>query len=258
VNGVKRAGYAINLACRALVFAASIYANLQPTRLKRKLKQMKTNLYDYLLSFIVLPLILGLALLLVYLLNSWSMGALADYHVVFDVLAFLLFFGLLCALAARIVMKLAALKPGRYSMDSKTFTFWKLFTVLTEFGKGALLPFTTVFSRPPVAQLFGARIGKDIALGGMLVDGEFIRIGEEAIIGQDSVITAHTITSGYLIIDPVEIGARATVGVNCVVMSGVKIGEGAVVTAGAVVPPNTIIPAGEMWGGIPVRKIKNL
>jgi carbonic anhydrase/acetyltransferase-like protein (isoleucine patch superfamily) len=72
------------------------------------------------------------------------------------------------------------------------------------------------------------------------------------------VITAHTITSGYLIIDPVEIGARATVGVNCVVMSGVKIGEGAVVTAGAVVPPNTIIPAGEMWGGVPVRKIKVL
>jgi acetyltransferase-like isoleucine patch superfamily enzyme len=129
--------------------------------------------------------------------------------------------------------------------------------VIYEFGRGALLPFTTVFAKPLVAKLFGTQIGKDIALGGHLVDPEFISIGDEAIIGQDSVITAHTITSGYLILDPVIIGTKATVGVNVVVMSGVKVGEGAILAAGAVVPPNTEIPPGELWGGIPARKLKD-
>jgi carbonic anhydrase/acetyltransferase-like protein (isoleucine patch superfamily) len=219
---------------------------------------MKQTAYDYLLSSIALPLTVGLALWLAYLLTPWSTHALGDYHVVFDLLAFLLFFGLLCALSARLVLKLAHLRPGKFAMDSATFTYWKLFTVLSEFGKGALLPFTTVFARPLIATLFGASVGKNIALGGTLVDGQFITIGEEAIIGQDSVITAHTITSGFLIIDPVIIGARATVGVNCVIMSGVQIGEDAVITAGAVVPPNSIIPEGELWGGVPARKIKTL
>jgi acetyltransferase-like isoleucine patch superfamily enzyme len=130
--------------------------------------------------------------------------------------------------------------------------------VVYEFGRGALLPFTTVFAKPLVAKLFGAKIGKDIALAGHLVDPEFITIGDEAIVGQGSVVTAHAITSGYLVLAPVNIGARATIGVNAVVMSGVEVGEGSVVTAGAVVPPDTKIPPGELWGGVPARKIKDL
>nr|WP_243748635.1 DapH/DapD/GlmU-related protein [Pseudomaricurvus alcaniphilus] len=138
------------------------------------------------------------------------------------------------------------------------FTWWKLFTVIYEFGRGALLPFTTVFAKPLVAKLFGASVGKDIALGGHLVDPQLISIGDEAIIGQGSVVTAHTITSGKLILSPVFIHRNATVGVNAVVMSGVSIGEGSVVTAGSVVPPDTKIPAMELWGGMPAKKIKSL
>ena len=77
--------------------------------------------------------------------------------------------------------------PGSYSMDDPVFTYWKLFTVTYEFGKGALLPFTSVFAKPVIALLFGAKIGKDIALGGILVDPQLIEIGDEAIIGQGSV-----------------------------------------------------------------------
>jgi carbonic anhydrase/acetyltransferase-like protein (isoleucine patch superfamily) len=46
------------------------------------------------------------------------------------------------------------------------------------------------------------------------------------------------------------------VGVNVVIMSGVRIEEDAVIAAGAVVPPNTVILTGELWGGVPARKIK--
>ncbi|HHM05652.1 MAG TPA: hypothetical protein ENJ19_07910 [Gammaproteobacteria bacterium] len=220
---------------------------------------MKTETWDYMASSLVLATIavLGLAgaALVSHMLTSRYLGG---YHVLADAALFLLFFGVLAALACRLILRGGQLRPGEYAMEDPVFRWWKLFTVVYEFGRGALLPFTTVFARPLVARLFGAAVGKDVALGGILVDPQFISIGDEAIIGQDAVITAHTITSGVIILDPVVIGARATVGVKVVVMSGVTIGEGAVLTAAAVVPPGTTIPAAEMWGGVPARKIKDV
>ncbi len=220
---------------------------------------MQTRPIDYLLSSLVLTLI-GLA--------AWSCAAgtsylatrpvLGPYHVLADALVFLLAFGAFAALAAHLIRRLHPLRPGRHAMDMPLFTAWKLYTVVHEFGRGAWLPFTTVFARPLVAALFGARIGKDIALGGMLVDPHLITIGDRAIIGQDSVLTAHAITSGEIILQPVTIGRGATVGVNAVIMPGTEIGEGAVVTAGSVVPPGTRIPPRELWGGVPARKLKDI
>lgn len=220
---------------------------------------MKTEPFDFLLSAIVLALLAGLATGAAAL-GAWGFtrSTLGAYHVLADALLFLLVFGLASAICCRLIVSAGLLRPGRYPMGDPLFRWWKLFTVVYEFGRGALLPFTTVFAKPLVAKLFGAGIGRDIALGGRLVDPQFITIGDEAIVGQDSVITAHTITSGTLILDPVEIGARATVGVNVVVMSGVRVGEGAIIAAGAVVSPGTLIPAGELWGGIPARKLKDV
>lgn len=219
---------------------------------------MKTEPFDYLLSALVLTLLAAIAGGATAL-AAWGFtrSALGDYHVLADGLLFLLVFGVAAAACCRALLAAGLLRPGTYPMGDPLFRWWKLFTVVYEFGRGALLPFTTVFAKPLVAKLFGAQVGRDIALGGHLVDPQFIAIGDEAIVGQDSVITAHTITSGQLVLDPVRIGARATVGVNAVVMSGVRIGEGAVVAAGAVVPPGTLIPPGELWGGIPARKLKD-
>lgn len=220
---------------------------------------MKTEPLDYLLSAFAITLLAGLALAVMALL-SYGVTAklLGDYYVLADALLFLLLYGLFSALVCRGLVKRGLIRAGTFPMSDPVFRWWKLFTVIYEFGRGALLPFTTVFAKPLVAKLFGAGIGKDIALGGRLVDPQFVSIGDEAIVGQDSVITAHTITSGRIMLDPVVIGARATVGVNVVIMSGVQVGERAVLSAGAVVPPKTVIPAGELWGGVPARKIKAL
>lgn len=220
---------------------------------------MKTELFDYLLSAFVLTVLAGIAFGAAGL-GAWvvTRNTLGAYHVLADALLFLLVFGLASAACCRLLIVAGWLRPGTYPMSDPLFRWWKLFTVVYEFGRGALLPFTSVFAKPLVAKLFGARIGKDIALGGHLVDPQFIRIGDEAIIGQDSVITAHAITSGTLVLDPVVIGARATVGVNVVVMSGVRIGEGAIIAAGAVLPPGSVVPPGELWGGIPARKLKDV
>lgn len=217
---------------------------------------MKTEPMDFVLASIVLTLLALVALVSVRL-AAWgiTIQTLGTYHILADAVVFLLIFGLAAAVCCR-WLAVTTLRPGHYPMGHPLFRWWKLFTVIYEFGRGALLPFTTVFAKPVVAKLFGATIGQDIALGGHLVDPQFITIGDEAVIGHDSVITAHTIISGQLILAPVHIGAGATIGVHAVIMSGVKIGDGAIVAAGAVVSPNTVIPPGELWGGVPARRIK--
>lgn len=219
---------------------------------------MKTTVSDFLLSGIVIVLIFLGSVSAVFVVAEQTTRFLDDYHVIADFLLFLLFYGLLSAAVLRAMLKLKPFSAGDYAMNDIVFTYWKLYTVTYEFGKGSLLPFTTVFAKPLVAKLFGAKIGKDIALGGTLVDPQLIEIGDEAIIGQDSIITAHTINSGSITLKSVRIGSQATIGVNVVLMSGVEIGNGAIVAAGSVVPPNTHVPANELWGGIPAKKIKTL
>lgn len=220
---------------------------------------MKTTPLDYLLSAIALSLYVTIALIVAGLTaRHLSMPYLGDYHVIADLLVFLLVFGMASVAGCRIIMALGLIDLGDYSMEDRTFAWWKLFTVSYEFGRGALLPFTILFFRPVVAKLFGAKIGSDIALGGHLVDPQFVTIGCEAIIGQDSVITAHVITSGRIRLAAVTISDGATVGVNSVIMAGTSLGKNAVVAAGSVVPPDTTIPPGELWGGIPAKKIKSV
>lgn len=217
---------------------------------------MKTELLDYILSTIML----SLATLTAAGVGFWAIPAtlgfaLGRYTVLVELLAFLLAFGLTCALLARSVLHLRPLKPGRYAMTDRHFTAWKLYTVLYEFGCGALKPFTVMFFRPLLQVLFGARIGRDIALGGKLVDPHLITIGDGAIIGEGSVVTAHAINSGEIVLGRVDIAPGATVGVGAVIYPGVRLGAGAVVAANAVVLADTEIPAGEFWAGIPARPV---
>jgi acetyltransferase-like isoleucine patch superfamily enzyme len=53
----------------------------------------------------------------------------------------------------------------------------------------------------------------------------------------------------------IELGEHVWLGCNVVILKGVNIGSGAVIGAGAVVTKN--VPAGEIWGGVPARKISS-
>lgn len=218
---------------------------------------MKGAPLDYLLSAFTLALVGALSLGITASASVFFFRPLAGpYFMLGDLLVFLLTFGILCAVAARVVLRGWPLGLGLIPMDDPRFTVWKLYTVLYEFGCGALKPFTIMFLRPVVQQLFGARIGKDIALGGKLVDPHLIRIDDGAIIGEGSVVTAHSINSGSIFLAPVMLGRGATIGVGAVVYPGVVVGEGAVITANAVVRSGTQIPAGEVWGGVPAKRLR--
>ncbi len=182
---------------------------------------MKTRALDFLLSGICIGLIAAVSLLLIgALVAPYSSALLGQYHVVADVFALFLTYGLASAIFVRLMLRLSPLRPGDYSMDHPHFTYWKVAGHVNE---------------PPL-----------------------ISIGDDAILGQDCVVTAHVITSGHIILREIKIARGATVGINAVIMPGVEIGDGAVVASCSVVAMGTRIPAGELWGGVPARKIKDL
>lgn len=102
----------------------------------------------------------------------------------------------------------------------------------------------------------GARLGKNTYSAGVLLDPPLTRIGANTIIGHDAVIFAHVIEGERMELKAVTIGDGATIGATAVVMAGVAIGDGAIVSAGAVVVKDSQIGAGEVWGGVPARRLK--
>jgi len=102
----------------------------------------------------------------------------------------------------------------------------------------------------------GARLGANTYSAGALLDPPLTRIGSNTVIGHDAVIFAHVIEGRRLELKAVQIGNTVTIGAKAVVMAGVRIGDNAIVSTGAVVTKDTRIGAGEIWGGIPARRIK--
>lgn len=219
---------------------------------------MKTSLLDLVFSVTLMVLAAWASLKLTGLFAPASTRWFSEYHIIADALMFLLLFGLSSALALRLILLARPLQPGEYSMDDVQFTIWKLYSIVFSVARGALLPFTTVFTKPLIPKLFGARIGKKVALGGGIADAPLVSVGDYSILGRNSAITAHAIVSGRIILRPVKIGERVTIGVNAVIWPGVEIGDGSIVAAGSIVKMDTRIPANELWGGMPAKKLKDV
>jgi acetyltransferase-like isoleucine patch superfamily enzyme len=96
--------------------------------------------------------------------------------------------------------------------------------------------------------------------------GGTIRIGAGSGIAQNSVLIAanHVTQSDQMRLRArwdhercgIDIGRNVWVGALCSILPGSVIGDGAVIAAGSVV--RGAVPAGELWGGVPARKIKTL
>ena len=96
--------------------------------------------------------------------------------------------------------------------------------------------------------------------------GGHVSLGVGSGIAQYSVIVAanHKIELGsehlYTAWDEekcgVTIGDNVWVGASCVVLPGCTIGDNSVIAAGSVVTRD--VPPGELWGGVPARKIRDI
>lgn len=71
-------------------------------------------------------------------------------------------------------------------------------------------------------------------------------IGDDVTVGHGAILHACTL------------GNRSFVGMGATLLDGVVVEEEAMVAAGALVTPGKRVPTGELWGGSPARKMRDL
>lgn len=101
----------------------------------------------------------------------------------------------------------------------------------------------------------GTRLGKNTYSQGIIHDPPFIEVGDNSVVGQYAILVPHVIEGHKLAHYPIRIGNGVTIGAHASVLSDVVIGDNAIVATGAVVPKGTRIGVGEIWGGVPARKL---
>lgn len=156
---------------------------------------------------------------------------------------------------------LLGMKTGRHTTLPKMFVTWPH---QVRIGDSCLLEHDIHFKFDGIW-----KPGPSIIIGNDVIIGfgcEF-NIRARIVVGNHTLIASgckfidhdHGIAAGELVRNqpgpeiPITIGRDVWLGSNVVVLKGVEIGDGAIVAAGAVVSKN--VPSGEIWGGVPARKI---
>ncbi|MFH0876321.1 MAG: acyltransferase [archaeon] len=102
------------------------------------------------------------------------------------------------------------------------------------------------------------KIGKNVAIAPEAqVDAfypELIEVEDNVIIGMNVTIFAHEFTHEYFRFGKVTIGKNALIGAGSTIRSGVRIGAKATVAMCSFV--NKDVPPGEVWGGVPAKRIR--
>lgn len=147
-----------------------------------------------------------------------------------------------------------AMKPG--SAAEQRWNIWILSLLFVGYPliRTKALP---LFIQGLVYRALGAKWGRNTFCSGVVLDPPHVAIGDNTLLGQSCIIYAHVIEGDRLELWRVQIGSGVTIGANAVIMPGVKIGDGAIVAAGAVVTKGTKIQPGEVWGGVPARRIRS-
>lgn len=216
---------------------------------------MKVSFYDYFLSTIVISSLLFLSgFTAFYLFSKFSFEIFHNYSYLINALLFFLCYGLLSGAFLHIILKIRPLKTGEFKMDHPEFTYWKLLTMIHYFGEKSLFLLNQAPFMPLLAKIFGAKVGKNIAIGGKIDSPFLVTLADNVVLGHGSLVSANYIQNGNLFLGPVIIKKNATVGVYSLILPHTTLEENSSVHAGAVVNPGTIIPSGESWKGNPARK----
>jgi acetyltransferase-like isoleucine patch superfamily enzyme len=197
------------------------------------------------------------------LLTTWLIGETfslpADFAGIIQVLVFFVSLIVTTGVYGRIVQFFFPMKPGTFSMtkNSRDAVIWKLQGFMYLFNLSILIQtyLTPVNLRWIVYKFLGSTIGKNVIMGGKILEPLMIEIGDYVLLGEDSLITGHSIEGESVSLGKVKIGNYVTVGVKAVILPDVEIGDHALIAAGAVVQKGTRIRPRETWGGIPARKL---
>ena len=169
-------------------------------------------------------------------------------------------FGFYIALIIVILLFLRKIPPGAYSIKTSEALRWVMADSLMRmiersFLRGAIKGFA--LQRYVFFRLLGAHIDSTFFIGWdvRILDPWLLKVGRGSLIGSFVVVSGHAVENDRVTLAPVKIGDRVTVGMRAIIMPGVEIGDGAIVGAGAVVTKGTHIPPGEIWAGVPARRI---
>ena len=106
-------------------------------------------------------------------------------------------------------------------------------------------------------RLAGAKIGKGVQINTInLNDPSTVTIGDKVVIGGRSVINGHLVEKGQIVLARVKLEAGCLIGAGSTIQPGVRIGKGAVIATNGLVGKWKDSPDGEVWAGLPVKKIK--
>jgi hypothetical protein len=207
----------------------------------------------------VFAVCLSLAVILGVMTTGALLGLIAvgDFRGVIGVAIGLVSIYVYAMVLYRLLLLVAPLREGviaEASRDEFNYHVYLLFYLLL------FHPLTRSLVLPvPLMRLIyralGARLGDNTYSAGTILDPPLTEVGHDTIIGHDAVLISHLVNRSELSLASIRIGDNVTIGAKAVIMPGVVIGDYAIVAVGAVVATNSRIGSGELWGGIPARRI---
>lgn len=89
-------------------------------------------------------------------------------------------------------------------------------------------------------------------------DGTIIHVDDPALGGTPVLIGKNALIGHRCMLHGCTIEEEGFVGMGATVLDGAVIQTGSFLAAGAFIAPKKCVPSGEMWGGLPARKLRNL
>ncbi len=202
---------------------------------------------------------------------SWAwMGPLADLAdpligLYWSIMGFFVFgIALMVVLPlVRVIMRYILFwKPHVGEIPVYSFRIWFWYN-----HNGLMFMFSTVFGRfarattlyPWFLRAMGAKIGKEVVFNTQHVyDLDLLTVGDRTVIGANASILGHVGEKNKLVRAPVTIGNNCTVGQYTNIFPGVTMGDNCHVGAMSLVPKGMTLDSNAIYGGVPVRKIRDL
>lgn len=216
---------------------------------------MKVSPLDYILSTIImLPLWIISGFTSFKILSPFLFKYIDYYSYIVSSLSFLILYGLLSAAVLRILLVVKPILTGEFDMDHPNFIYWKLLKMITEFGMNTLFILRIAPLIPILYFLFGCKLGKNVAIGGIIDSPFLVSIGDNSIIGLGSIVSGDYVLNNKIVIGNVNIGQGVTIGVNSLILPNNFIKDGVLVSPGSVLLSHSEVKENETWKGNPARK----
>lgn len=226
-------------------------------------------------SYVTLGAMMAVAALPGFLLGQWGWGldlavggpawlaplVDATLGLYFSILGFFVF-GIALMFVLPFVKFVFRFKPHIGEIPIHSFKIWSWYNV-----NGMQFMFNTVFGRfarattiyPLYLRMMGGKIGRDVVFNTQHVyDLDIIEVGDKTVIGANASILGHVGEKGKLVRQPIKIGKNCTVGQYANIFPGVTMGDNCHVGAMSLVPKGSVLDGNAIYGGVPVRKIRDL